>query len=291
MSKKKSKSAQPEIHPMQAEIIETIKLAKGKAIDAKRKTQAADQKLQTIIDEADVTIPLVLNLKPTNLESVKGIWNSVAEQVSDLDDNLKYLNLNINSTTGSSSTSTAVLSGYFVNDGYMDVESPEFVDAWSNFEAFASRPSLKDEVVQLFAEFGFDVPQVPGDKSPAEQFHIAHMSFENPIAEGNPVVASLLPLRECIDAVVASLLRMRPQQERAKSQRDKIVSIGNQLKKNSFPQTVVDELGDEWHSLYNDLSGMKKKDITRSGWLSQLNRGTSFLYGLLNGLDQSKLRR
>jgi len=141
MKKKKAKSPKTVRHPMHGEIVEIIALAKSKAVETKRKVQPLDEKLQHIIDEADVTIPLVNNLKPIYYESMKGIWTSVSEQVSDLDEDLKLLNLNINSTTGSSSTSTVVMSGAYINDGYLNVEDSDFTNSWVKFEEFASRAS------------------------------------------------------------------------------------------------------------------------------------------------------
>jgi hypothetical protein len=291
MSKRKSRLPRTELRPMQQAIIAKMELAKSRALEAKRKIRRLDKKLQNIIDEADVTMPLVNNLKPSYYENLDGIWTSISDQVTVLDEDLKALNLNINSTTSSASTNTVTMSGVYINGGFQNMEEPSFKDHWVLFEEFASRPSLKNEVVQLFSDFGFDVPQAPGEKSPLEQFEIADTSFQNPVTEGNPVSTSLLPMRECIDTVVASLMRMRPHQEPAQGHRNKTISIGIQLKKTSLPQTIVEELADQWHSLHDDLSGSKKKNITRGDWLARLNGGTLFLHGLLNGLDMSKLRR
>ncbi len=292
MKKKKAKSTEPKKHPMHAEVEGILALVKNEAIKARKNIQSIDEKLQTIIDEADVTMPLVVNLNPVHLEGLGGLWTSVGQQVADLGKDVQFINLNINSTTGTSSASTATMSGYYVNDGFSNVETPEFKKAWSSFEAFAGRPSRREEVIQLFRDFGFDAPQVPGDQSPLEQFQTAHMIFEAPpVAEGNPTTASLLTLRECIDAVVTSLIRMRPHQERAQGHKNKIISIGNHLRKANFSQITVDELADEWPALYDDLSGLKKKEIGRTDWLAQLNRGTSFLFSLLTAVDINKLRR
>lgn len=130
-----------------------------------------------------------------------------------------------------------VLEGVYVERGFINAGTPEFEDAWSNFEAFAGRASRREEVIQLFRDFGFDAPQVPAKKGPLEQFQTAHEIFQNPVGKGNPVSASLLTLRECIDAVVAALVRMRPRQEPAKSQKNKIVSIGDQF---ALPDVSVD---------------------------------------------------
>jgi len=120
---------------------------------------------------------------------------------------------------------------------------------------------------------------------------IAHESFQKPVVASNPVSTSLIPMRECINSIIASLLRMRPIQEEAKSEKQKIVSIGRQLRKDILSSNVIDELAEEWFSINNDFSGFKKKDIERPEWLVRINRGTLFLYSLLNGLDSTKLKR
>ena len=61
MSKRKSRLPRTELHPMQQAIIAKMELAKSRALEAKRKIRRLDKKLQNIIDEADVTMPLVNN--------------------------------------------------------------------------------------------------------------------------------------------------------------------------------------------------------------------------------------
>ena len=156
---------------------------------------------------------------------------------------------------------------------------------------FVSRPSQKDDVIQLIKEFGLDIPHQPNEKSPLELFETAHEAFARPLTQDNPVSTSLIPLRECIGSVIQGLIFMRPSQEEASNWKKKIISIGKQLKKDSLPDEVVDELAEECHSLINDLSGFKTGDINREDWLIWLNRGTSFLNSLLKGLESSRLSR
>jgi len=277
-------------NPMEVEIAGLIESAKNKAQEAQENNHSIGEKLQLVIDEAEQILPLIPYLKPEIYESVKDIWSSVDDQMTHTNKDLKQFKFNLNSTAGSATVSSGIVTGAYINDGFYN-EASGFSETWVVFEAFASRPKLRDDVIELFKEFGFDVPQVPGDKSPQEQFTIAHESFQNPITVGNPVSTSLLPMRESIDTIIASLLRMRPTQEETKNERAKIISIGLQLKKENLPQNVVEELADEWHSLKKDLSGFKKKDAERTDWLARLNRGTSFLYSLLIGLDSRKLKR
>jgi hypothetical protein len=87
------------------------------------------------------------------------------------------------------------------------------------------------------------------------------------------------------------LLRMRPIQEEAKGWKNQILSICAQLKKDTLPEIVIQDLADQCFSLWNDLSGLKIADMRRDEWLVWLSRGTSFLTSLLKGLDSTKLAR
>jgi ABC-type thiamine transport system substrate-binding protein len=61
MKKKRAKFRRTEKHPMQAEVLERIASARKKATEAQLKAHSIAEKLQLIIDEADVTMPLVSN--------------------------------------------------------------------------------------------------------------------------------------------------------------------------------------------------------------------------------------
>lgn len=289
--KKKTKSSEIFPNPMQQELAGLIEGTKEKAKEAKQNTQTIGKKIQSVIDEADLTLALLANIDPQYYEGLKDIWNSTYDQVSRINANLGQTMLSTTSASSTASISSTIISGAYINDGFRNVDEPEFKSAWVKFVFFANRPELRNEVTQLFKEYGFDKPQVVGDKSPLEHFEIAHEGFQNPIIENNPVSTSLIPMRECINSIIASLLKMRPTQEVTKNERAKIMSIGMQLKKDTLPQAAIDELADEWYSINNDFSNFKKKDVERTDWLARLNRGTSFLYSLLNGLDSTKLRK
>jgi hypothetical protein len=264
--------------------------ARKEAEEALRRVHIVEGNLQSIIDEADLTKPIIPFIQPQDTEGLINIWSSVGNQVSKLNTDLGTIHLSTDSASGTASISSATISRAYTNDRLM-TDHPEFPSVWMPYVEFVSRPSQKADAIQLLKEFGLDIPHQPDEKSPLELFETAHESFAKPITLTNPVSTSLIPLRGCIDNAIQSLILMRPHQEETGGWKKKINSIGRQLKKDSLPDEVIDELAEECHSLINDLSGFKTGDIEREDWLIWLNRGTSFLNSLLKGLDSSKLVR
>jgi len=292
MNKKKRKPTTPPhlIHPTQVELANMVAKARKEAEEAIYRVEIMKGRLQEIIDEANVTNPLIPYIQPQETEGLINLWSSVTDQVSRINTSLGSIYLSTDSASGTATVSSTIISGAYTNNRLF-VESPEFQSAWIPYVEFVSRPSQKDDVIQLLKEFGLNTPHKSGEKSPLELFETAHEAFAKPVTQNNPVSTSLIPLRGCIDNAVQSLILMRPSQEETGNWKKEIVSIGKQLKKDSLPEDVIYEWAEECHSLIDDLSGSKTGDIEREDWLIWLNRGTSFLNSLLKGLDSSKLVR
>ena len=288
--KKKTKALLPLIHPTQIELANMVAKAQKEAEDAIYRVEIIKGRLQEILDEANVTNPLIPYIQPQEAEGLINVWSSVRDQVSRINTGLSDIYPSTDSASGTATVSSTIISRVYTNNGLYN-DNPNFQSVWSPYMEFVSRPSQKDDVIQLIREFGLDISHQPNEKSPLELFETAHEAFAKPITQNNPVSTSLIPLRECIGSVVQGLILMRPSQEEAGNWKKKIVSIGKQLKKDSLPGEVIDELAEECHSLINDLSGAKTGDINREDWLIWINRGTSFLNSLLKGLDSSKLVR
>lgn len=289
--KKVEESTESSLHPVQAELAEVIGKARGEAEAAAASAQAIKEDMQFVIDEADQTMRLVQYIKPDIAEDLLDIWSSVGERTSRVRFVLEPLRSDTGGTVSSTSTNTIVISGAYLSGGlYSDRDG--FEDAWMQYEDFARRPGLLSDVEKLLREFGFDKPPFAGKKSALEQFHLAHQSFSSPVTRTNPISTSLIPLRECIQSVIDGLLRMRPNPERAKNQRAKVLSIGEQLGRDSLPHEAIEKLAEEWQKLNDELlSPSKDSEVSREAWLSSLNRGTAFLHSLLRELDGDKLRR
>jgi len=147
----------------------------------------------------------------------------------------------------------------------------------------------KESVLRLLRQFGLD-KAIPGKKSPVELFETAWAAFEKPVTASSPVITSLVPIRECINETIETLLRRRPKQEATKNERSKIMSIGNQIASNDTEQVKIESWAFRWTELLDELSGSKNKDLSREKWQSSLRRTTLFLRELLQSLDPAKLR-
>jgi len=158
----------------------------------------------------------------------------------------------------------------------------------SRVQEVASRMASKDGVIELMRSLGLDMaPQ--GRKSPLELFETANKAFENPVPGSNPAT-SLIPMRESIRASIEFLLKERPIQEKASNERDKILSIGRQLKRDSIPSETIESLAHQWEDILSKLSSAKQQDICREEWQFLLHQSILFLKSLLAAIDPYKLR-
>jgi hypothetical protein len=162
--------------------------------------------------------------------------------------------------------------------------------ALENFNQVSERAANAEEVIHLMLSLGLDVAP-PGRKSPLEQFKTAHSAFTAPVADSNPIVTSLIPMREAIRASIDMLLKRRPKQEKTRNEWTKIVSIGKQLKRTGLHDSIVNSWAFQWTTaLKTYLSPAKEEDISRDDWRNHLVRSTLFLKGFLGGIDPLKLK-
>ncbi len=280
----------PDLHPLQVQIKNEMIEAKEQAVIALDLNQDIGKDLQSVIDAAEVTSPMIRFIKPKNAEGLLDIWSATHDQTSYIAQTLEAVSGDTDAVGSSASLSIARTSAIYI-PGRFHVDAPGFENAWKPFEAYASRTELRDEVQSLLLDFGLDIPQYPGDRSPLEQFNTAHEAYLMPIDNTDPAITSLIPLRECIHSVLDGLLLRRPNPMKVKkNQKAKVVSIGMQLKHDSLPDDIINEWADEWHDLNTgDLSRAKRKVIDREDWLYRLNRGTAFLHSLLKGIDPHKI--
>jgi len=127
-------------------------------------------------------------------------------------------------------------------------------------------------------------------RAPPELLAEARGALELPgFQEGGPA-SVLIPLRECIEAAIAELLRRRPTQEPAGKAREKLTSLGRQCRRDGLDEAYFERLAVEADPLLNDLSGAKQGDMPRERVNELFHRGLLFLNSLLDGMDESRLR-
>jgi hypothetical protein len=98
-------------------------------------------------------------------------------------------------------------------------------------------------------------------------------------------------MRECILSAIGRLLAQRPQQHKAKSTYEQIVSIGAQLGRGTVPPELFKTLASQCTELLDkDLSPAKQRALSRAEWERVLIMATLWLKNFLGSLDPSKLR-
>ena len=249
---------------------------------------------QEMVDLADVTLPLTEFIQPTtNIEVTLASWQTLNRRadvlLSGLSGSEEQVTV-ISGATGSSAySSTSMLTdGIDIPALSPDIQ-PLAIKAVDDFNTFISRPALRQNVIDLLVEYGLHEAPT-GKKSPIELFELAFQAYENPVTGGEPVSTLLLPMRECIQMVISRLLQRRPKQEKAKNNWDKVVSISNQLKRDSIDKDDISTWASQLEELIDELSEAKQGNLSLDEWRNRLNRATLFLDSFLKGLDQSKMR-
>jgi len=279
-------------HPLTDQLRSIIGNAKEQAENAQTTLGDIGSRMQNVIDGANATLPLIPYMDTVNIEELGVLWSEVSRQTEHSYRWLQEAYSSTDSASGTVSLSSTTISGIFSPKIAPYSVDPDFQAAWVHYIDVANRPTLKTEVIDLLRTFHLDI--VPtGKKSPLELFQIAHQAFEAPISKGNPVITSLVPMREAVESALDELLKLRPKQESTGSSHSKkILSIGAQLKKNFISDVVVQEWADQWHDISDkDLSASKRYQMTRDEWSRKLIRATQFFHSLLTGLDPTKMRK
>lgn len=196
------------------------------------------------------------------------------------------------SSTGS--TAHVSVSGSFVPEDILPYTPPplrdEALGAITLVHQVIGRAAETAEVEELLLSLGFD-KAAKGKKSPLELFRTANSAYEAPVKEGTPASTSLIPLRECIRLVIDELLKRRSTQEKTRNERNKILSIGTQLKIDAIQLENIRSWAHQWEELLGkDLSSAKDQAMPREEWRRRLQRATLFLRAFLTGLDPQKMR-
>jgi hypothetical protein len=279
-------------HPATDQLRSIIGTTKEQAENAQAMLGVIGARIQNVIDGANATLPLIPYINTENIEEIAVLWSEVARQTEHSYHWLVEASSSSGSASGTVSLTSTTISGIIAPKIVPYSVDPAFQGAWIHYVEVANRPTLKDEVISLIRTFHLDIAPT-GQKSSLELFQIAHKAFESPISTGNPVITSLVPMREAIESALDELLKLRHKQEATgASYSKKILSIGAQLKKDFISDVVVQEWADQWHDINDkDLSASKRYQMTREEWSRKLNRATLLFHSLLTGLDPTKIRK
>jgi hypothetical protein len=158
---------------------------------------------------------------------------------------------------------------------------------WIAFNNFFNRTNLKDQVLKLMKDCGFNKRQY--GRQAIERFRNAWDIYEQHPPVDDPSIGSLISLREAIRFTIDTLSQLRLYQT---DRKEIIREIGKQLAAPSISQDIFTELDFDINSvggLNDSLSGAKENVAGRDHETTMMQKGSLFLQRLLGGLDQRLL--
>jgi len=247
---------------------------------------------QALADMAEATWHVVSIVSdPPEVGLLKAEWQATNAQVDLILTRIGEADMSATMSTAGSAfyLSTEILAASKVEPLVAAEALPELRGAIDRLQQTSARSADKARVVSLMKSLGLDkAPK--GCRSALDQFLLAHDAYASPISGESPSITSLIPMRESIRTVVDQLLQRRPNHRKAKKWPDKILSIADQLKRTSVPQSTVDSWARACPELLKHLSTTKEDDISRQEWHSRLVKSTHFLASFLEGIDPHRLR-
>lgn len=161
--------------------------------------------------------------------------------------------------------------------------------ARSRLRQTLERFPLIDDAVASMQRLGLDSRR-GSYRTPVKLLAEARGALERPnVGDGGPV-SVLITLRECINGVISELLRRRPTQERASKVRDKLISLGRQCARSGLDEPHFERLTADGEPLLDTLSKAKQAEMSRQELNTLFRRGLLFLNGVMNSIDESRLR-
>lgn len=270
------------------ELLRLFREGKNKGQEIIKKASDFTQFGQQVTDLADVSEEIFKYVPPENIEfpQILPAWEYVHLQEDTILGNMMNIATTSSSTVAYSMTDLAIIKNI---TRFVPADRQNEVNfATQRLSRIINSQIEKDKVLSILREYGF-TNATSGRKSPTELFEIAWAAFEKPVTQSVPASTSLIPMRECLNNIVAELLRRRPGQERVKPKRNKILSICHQFAVSGVTEWAVNSLANRWENLHDELSGSKDKNYSRLQWSDCLSRASLFLIEFLQSLDQSKM--
>lgn len=246
---------------------------------------------QYISDFADASEKVITLTPSMDFRLQINSWHYLNQNLEAINRGMEPTNFSL--AASSCSTALSTMADFAQPEQIIKFALPNNKDeAWAAAVALGSvidKMADKVKALDLLHKFKLSTA-APNGKSAVALLETACAAFERPVTQEDPVSTSLIPMRECINTTIATLLRRRPKQEPAKSQKDKIISIGNQTALDGVPDWAISSMAERWDKLLDKLSSSKKADIHRSTWRATLQESLLFLIEFLQSLDQTKMK-
>jgi hypothetical protein len=165
-------------------------------------------------------------------------------------------------------------------------------DCYNDFQYFRNlsrKPEVYKSVLQLMKSLQLDKPY-GNSLSAMEQFETAYKEFSINPSSLDQATSWSIPLRGCIDTILAYLLRQRPVQESTKGDDGKVISICSQLARDGLFQDQFLLIAEECIKIKETFHQSKDKAILREKSMDILSTATLWLKGFLEIIDIRKFR-
>ena len=214
-------------------------------------------------------------------------WQAAADQ---LETTGTMVNSFVALTLTNTTTSTGMVST--VLDARPPEQHLQFVieDVQSRLYRVVVRFPLMDGARASMRRLNLHIPSGT-QRAPLDLLEEARGALERPVVQEGGPVSVLIPLRECINAVISELLRRRPVQDPTPKIRDKIASIARCCCRPGLDEAHFERIAAETDALLNQLSGAKQTAMARERLSDYFHRGLLLLDALMNSIDEQRLRK
>ncbi len=276
----------------QQDVLNTLNEAKnlGSRLSGKgRELVAAGQ---NVADWAEITKEAISLIDTQQgLVTINNSWKNTNIQMDLALNHLDQIDISVVSSTSTGSAITSLLTVPIIIGSEPGASGENFSDSpLAEHIAEQTRKAQDKEVVaELMIGLKLDSTRI-GKRTPLEQLETAYKAFEITVDDSVPAVTSLIPLRECILQTIDILLKKRKHQEKASNSVDKVTSILRQLKRDSIPEQLMEELALQCKEILDrSLSPAKEAKIPRSQWRHYLVVSVLWLKGFLLAIDPMKM--
>ena len=192
----------------------------------------------------------------------------------------------VNSFSTESSSSVTITCAMALDPSFL--EAPEFQREKQLYLSVLERHRLIEKARGSLARLRLHAPR-KGYRNATELLAEAEAALKNPAVEG-AAASILIPLRGCIDAAIAELIRRRPNMESAKNEREKIESLAAQCARPLLSADHFKRLGDDLYDLLDDLSSAKNAKMSRDQVIDVYYRALLWFNAFLESYDETRFK-
>lgn len=255
----------------------------GKEIASKGRELASEG--QSLTDWAEAVKDASKEISdPAYLRNLVYRWGIAGDTAQKLNSNLMHVAGHALSSTASLASAGTLWIGNVPAAG-------EITTAAKRIRDLAGKPEVYTSVAAFLRELCID--QAHGNfLSALQHFETAHSEYRINAASPNQATTWLIPIRECILAVLDSLLKRTIPQKKVSGVDKKVMHVLTVAAKVGYQQGHVENVANECKRLLDEgLSPSKHKALSRSEGESLLLAATMWLRAFLSMVDPGKLKK